>query len=74
MVYARDFLPKAPANIKENGGKYRAGGFNKATTLSGSPPPNHMVLLQFTDLDAVKALGTAELRKTEMPACSENVR
>ena len=28
--YAKDFLPKAQANIKEAGGKYLAGGFNKA--------------------------------------------
>ena len=28
--YTKDFLPKAQANIKEGGGKYIAGGFNKA--------------------------------------------
>jgi uncharacterized protein (DUF1330 family) len=53
--YAKDFLPKAQANIKESGGKYIAGGFNKAISLSGSPPPNRVVLLQFADMDAVKA-------------------
>ncbi len=36
--YAKDFLPKAQANIKESGGKYLAGGFNKAISLSGSAP------------------------------------
>jgi hypothetical protein len=45
--YAKDFLPKAQANIKEHGGKYLAGGLNKAIGLSGSPPPNRVVLLQF---------------------------
>src|SRR5271156_3636717 len=53
--YAKDFLPKAQANIREHGGKYLAGGLNKAVSLSGSPPPNRVVLLQFSDMDAVKA-------------------
>jgi uncharacterized protein (DUF1330 family) len=53
--YTKDFLPKAQANIKEHSGKYLAGGFNKAIGLSGSPPPNRVVLLQFADIDAVKA-------------------
>ena len=53
--YTKDFLPKAQATIKESGGKYLAGGFNKAISLSGSPPPNRVVLLQFPDIDALKA-------------------
>jgi uncharacterized protein (DUF1330 family) len=53
--YAKDFLPKAQANIKEHGGKYLAGGLNKAISLSGSPPPNRVVLLQFADMDALEA-------------------
>jgi uncharacterized protein (DUF1330 family) len=53
--YTKEFLPKAQANIKEAGGKYLAGGFNKATSLSGSPPPDRVVLLQFPDMDAIKA-------------------
>ena len=40
----KDFLPKAQAYIKEAGGKYLAGGFNKAIGLSGSPPPNRVIL------------------------------
>src|SRR5271156_977264 len=58
--YAKDFLPKAQANIKEHGGKYLAGGLNKAISLSGSPPPNRVVLLQFADMDAVKAFNVKE--------------
>ena len=58
--YAKDFLPKAQANIKESGGKYLAGGFNKAISMSGSPPPNRVVLLQFPDIDAVKAFNAKE--------------
>ena len=53
--YTKDYLPKAQANIKEFGGKYLAGGYNKAIGFSGSPPPNRVVLLQFSDMDAVKA-------------------
>jgi uncharacterized protein (DUF1330 family) len=58
--YAKDFLPKAQAGIKEAGGKYLAGGFNKAISLSGSPPPNRAVLIQFADMDAVKAFYAKE--------------
>ena len=58
--YTKDFLPKAQANIRESGGKYLAGIFNKAISLSGSPPPNRVVLLQFADMDAVKAFYVKE--------------
>ena len=58
--YTKDFLPKAQANITESGGNYLAGGFNKAIGLSGSPPPSRVVLLQFPDIDAVKAFYVKE--------------
>jgi uncharacterized protein (DUF1330 family) len=58
--YAKDFLPKAQAGIKDSGGTYLAGGFNKAISLTGSPPPNRVVLLQFADIDAVKAFYVKE--------------
>jgi uncharacterized protein (DUF1330 family) len=60
--YAKDFLPKAQANIKEGGGKYLGGGANKAISLSGAKPPNRVVLLQFTDMDAVKAFNDKQGR------------
>ena len=60
--YAKDFLPKAQANIKESGGKYIAGGFNKAISLFGSPPPNRVALLQFANMDAVKAFYVKQKR------------
>ena len=60
--YAKDFLPKAQAGIKEAGGKYLGGGFNKALALSGTKPPNRVVLLQFPDIDAVKAFYDKEGR------------
>jgi uncharacterized protein (DUF1330 family) len=58
--YAKDFLPKAQANIKEHGGKYLAGGRDKAISLSGSAPPNRVVLLQFPDMDALKAFNVKQ--------------
>ena len=60
--YTKDFLPKAQANIKEMGGKYLGGGFNKAIALAGAKPPNRVVLLQFPDMDAVKAFYDKEGR------------
>jgi uncharacterized protein (DUF1330 family) len=60
--YTKDFLPKAQANIKEFGGKYIAGGFNKTISFTGAPPPNRAVLLQFRDMDTVKAYEEKELR------------
>ncbi|MGA2055199.1 MAG: DUF1330 domain-containing protein [Bradyrhizobium sp.] len=58
--YTKDFLPKAQANIKESGGKYLAGGFNKAISMSGSPPPSRVVLLQFSDMDTLKAFNVKQ--------------
>jgi uncharacterized protein (DUF1330 family) len=58
--YTKEFLPKAIANTEESSGKLLAGGFNKAISLSGSPPPNRVVLLQFADMDAVKAFNVKE--------------
>jgi uncharacterized protein (DUF1330 family) len=53
--YTKDFLPKAQANIKQFSGKYLGGGYNKAIGLSGAPPHNRVVLLQFPDMDALQA-------------------
>jgi uncharacterized protein (DUF1330 family) len=58
--YTRDFLPQAQANIKEHGGKYIGGGFNKAISMSGSPPPNRVVLLQFPDMDTMKSFSAKQ--------------
>jgi uncharacterized protein (DUF1330 family) len=60
--YTKDFLPKAQANIKEAGGKYLGGGFNKTIALSGAKPPNRVVLLQFPDMDAIKAFNNKEAK------------
>ena len=48
-------MPKAQAKIREFGGKYIGGGFNKAIGSAGAPPPNRVILLQFPDMDTVKA-------------------
>jgi uncharacterized protein (DUF1330 family) len=60
--YTKDFLPKAQANIKEFGGKYIGGGLNKAIGFIGAPPANRVVLLQFPDMDTVKAFEDKEQR------------
>jgi len=53
--FTKDFLPKAQANVKEFGGKYLAVGYNNAIGLSGAPPHNRVVLVQFSDMDTLKA-------------------
>jgi len=60
--YTKDFLPKAQANIKEFDGKYIAGGFNKTISFAGAPPPNRVVVLQFRDMDTLKAFEDKEGR------------
>lgn len=63
--YMKDFVPKAQANIKEFGGKYIGGGMNKAIGFSGAAPPNRVVLLQFPDMDTVKAFEEKEGRNVQ---------
>jgi uncharacterized protein (DUF1330 family) len=53
--FGKDFLPKAQANMKEHGGKYLAGGYDKTVGLSGAAPQNRVVLIQFPDMDTAKA-------------------
>ena len=50
-----DFLPGAQKAIDDNGGKYIAGGFNKTFSITGQPPPDRVVILQFENMDKVKA-------------------
>ena len=52
--YKNNFLKDAQKMIADNGGKYVAGGFNKTTAFTGSPP-NRVVILRFDSLDKVKA-------------------
>ena len=53
--YKDDFLPPAQRAIDDNGGKYIAGGFNKTFSITGQPPANRVVILQFESMDKVKA-------------------
>jgi uncharacterized protein (DUF1330 family) len=54
-AYKSEFLPLARKSIAEYGGKYIAGGFNKTVALSGEPPPNRVVIIQFESTDKAKA-------------------
>ena len=53
--YNNNFLKPAQKSIIDHGGKYLAGGYNKTLSLSGSEPPNRVVLLQFPNMDAITA-------------------
>jgi uncharacterized protein (DUF1330 family) len=53
--YEMNFLKPAQKTIADHGGKYLAGGFDKTLSLAGAEPPNRVVLLQFANMDAVKA-------------------
>ena len=52
--YKRDFLPGAQKAIDDNGGKYIAGGFNKTFAITGEPPAERVVILQFENMEKVK--------------------
>jgi uncharacterized protein (DUF1330 family) len=53
--YEKNFLKATQKDILDHGGKFLAGGYNKTLSLSGSEPPNRVVILQFESMDAVKA-------------------
>jgi uncharacterized protein (DUF1330 family) len=57
--YFGNFAAPALANIKESGGKYLADALHSnhpnVIVLNGPPPPDNVTLLQFADMDAVKA-------------------
>jgi uncharacterized protein (DUF1330 family) len=57
--YKDDFLPKIQPVIKENGGVYLAGGFNKTWTQMGQEPPNRVVLIRYDSMDAFKKYAEA---------------
>ena len=40
-------LPKALEMIKNGGGTYVAGGYDKTKTIIGTPPPNRYVLIRY---------------------------
>jgi uncharacterized protein (DUF1330 family) len=53
--FEENFLKATQKDISDHGGKYLAGGYNKTVSLTGSEPPNRVVILQFANMNAVKA-------------------
>ena len=53
--FEENFLKATKKDIGDHGGKYLAGGYDKTLSLSGDEPPNRVVILQFANMDAVKA-------------------
>ena len=53
--FEKNFLMATQKDIVDHGGKYLAGGYNKTVSLTGSEPPNRVAILQFENMDAVKA-------------------
>jgi uncharacterized protein (DUF1330 family) len=53
--YEKNFLKATAKDISDHGGKYLAGGYNKTVSLTGSEPPNRVAIIQFENMDAVKA-------------------
>jgi uncharacterized protein (DUF1330 family) len=53
--FEENFLKVTRKDIADHGGKYLAGGYNKTMSLVGSEPANRVVILQFPNMDAVKA-------------------
>jgi len=53
--FNENFLKATQKDIANHGGKYLAAGYNKTESLVGNPPPNRVAILQFANMDAVKA-------------------
>ena len=53
--FEENFLKPTMKDIADHGGKYLAGGYNKTLSLSGAEPSNRVVIVQFANMDAVKA-------------------
>jgi uncharacterized protein (DUF1330 family) len=53
--FEENYLKATRKDIADHGGKYLAGGYDKTLSLVGAEPPNRVVILQFANMDAVKA-------------------
>jgi uncharacterized protein (DUF1330 family) len=53
--YEKNYLNPTRKDITDHGGKYLAGGYDKTLSLVGSEPPNRVIIIQFPNMDAVKA-------------------
>jgi len=64
-----DWLPAVQKTIADAGGQYLGGGFNKTTTMTGDPPPNRVVVIQYPSVEAAKKWwqenDTEAIRKAE---------
>jgi uncharacterized protein (DUF1330 family) len=55
-------LPKALDMIKNGGGKYVAGGYNKTKSIIGTPPPNRYVISRYDGADAFDKVWSGGLK------------
>jgi uncharacterized protein (DUF1330 family) len=62
-AYAKEFLPRATAVIKANGGRYIAAG--KAIPLDGEPPKSRVVVIAFDSLEKIQAWRNSEAYKDD---------
>jgi uncharacterized protein (DUF1330 family) len=65
--YEKEFLAPTLKSLKDASAKYLAGGYDKAVGLSGMPPANRYVIVQFDNMDKAKAWydgGQRELERT----------
>ena len=65
--YKKDFLPPTQANMKEFGARYLGGGGpDKTMAIYGDPPKTRIVLVQFPDMDTLKAFLAKQSPTDEM--------
>jgi uncharacterized protein (DUF1330 family) len=65
--YKKDFLPPTQANMKEFGAKYLGGGGpDKTMAIYGDQPKTRIVLVQFPDMDTLKAFFAKQKPTDEM--------
>jgi uncharacterized protein (DUF1330 family) len=56
-------LPAVLKMIKEGGGEYVAGGFDKTKSLSGAPPANRVVIIKYPSVEAAEKSWTGGVKK-----------
>jgi hypothetical protein len=71
-------VPDAQKVIKDHGGVYPAGGFNKTVALTGAAPPNRVVIFKFEGADGAKkwwegsVLMTSSSSRRTTPRCQRS--
>ena len=62
-AYAKEYVPKAQATIRKNGGKILAAGSN-ITVIEGAPPKGRIAVIQWDSVEQIKAWrNTAEYKE-----------